>query len=1032
MSKRFTDIFIQRPVLATVVSLLIFFLGLRAIFDLQVRQFPKMENTVVTVTTSYPGASAKLIQGFITTRLEKVIASADGIDYLTSESTDNQSTIKAFIKLNFNPNEAFTSVMSKVAEVRGQLPRQADEPVITKDTGSSTALMYLGFSSQEMSREQITDYISRVVQPQLETVSGVAQAKILGATTFAMRIWLNPKEMAAFGVTPEDVIKALVSNNFQSAAGSTKGEYVITTVDAQTDVQNEKGFKNIVIKEGNGFLVRLKDIAKVQLGAENYNSSVIFNGNKAVFVAINSTPTANPLDVITHVKQILPDIKADYPPTLQSKIVYDATKYIRSSIREVIKTILEATIIVILVIFLFLGSLRTVIVPVVTIPLSLIGVCALMLALGYSLNLLTLLSMVLAIGMVVDDAIVVIENIYRHIEGGMKPPDAAIKGAREIANPVISMTITLAAVYAPIGFMGGLTGALFKEFAFTLASAVVISGIIALTLSPMMCSKLLTPDISKKRFVHAVDTVFLKIKGYYQRALHGALDFRPATILFAFVVLLSCIFLYTNTKKQLAPEEDQGALFSFVVAPEYANLNYTELYTQQFNKIYRSFPSLNDYFIINGFNGVNSAVAGIILKPWGDRKQSQREVNAIIQKKFRNIAGLQIQTAPPSPLPVSGGMLPIEFVIKSTLPYSQLYTISEKVSEAAQKSGLFLFINNGLKFNKPQYDVLINRSKAAQLGISMQEIGNALAYTLGGNYINRFPLMGRSYKVIPQIERRYRLNPQALRMIYVNTNKGKLVPLSSLVKITQSTQPNTLSHFQQLNSATLTGMMKPGQTMADGLAFLEKESQKLLPQGMSYDYAGQSRQFVQEGGALIYTFIFSIIIIFLVLAAQFESFKDPLVIMISVPMAICGALLPLNWGFGTINIYTQIGLITLIGLISKHGILMVEFANKLRENEGLSIRDAIEKAAAIRLRPVLMTTAAMILGVVPLILASGAGAASRFDIGLVIATGMAIGTLFTLFVVPTMYSLKAKSILLFLVAAGFVGYVLYNLLNVVF
>lgn len=1030
---KFTDIFIRRPVLATVVSLLIFIVGLRAVTDLAVRQYPKMDNTVITVTTTYAGAPAGLIEGFITAPIEKEVASADGIDYMVSTSTDGTSTIQVYVKLNYNPNDAFTSVMSKVAEVSNDLPKEAEDPVIDKETGSTLALMYLGLNSDKMTSEQITDYISRVVQPKLETVQGVAQAEILGGSTFAMRIWLDPDRMAALGVTAAEVTEALTENNFQSAAGKTKGEYVAISIDAKTDTESVESFKNIVIKDGNdGALVRLRDVARVELGAENYDSSVYFNGKKAVFIGITATPTANPLSVITKVKKILPNIKRVFPPSLHMKVVYDATEYIQASIDEVIKTIAEATVIVILIIFLFLGSFRTVLIPIVTIPLSLVGVCVFMLWMNYSINLLTLLAMVLAIGMVVDDAIVVVENIYRHIEEGQSPFEAAIQGAREIAMPVISMTITLAAVYAPIGFMGGLTGALFKEFAFTLAATVVISGIIALTLSPMMCSKVLTADISQQRLVKFIDAVFLKLKNAYGRLLGGTLAVKPVMVFFAFVVLLSCMFLFLNTPSELAPEEDQGVVFVMGTGPESATLDFMERYTREFNGIYQALPATEDYFTVNGNGTVNSMFSAVILKPWNQRSMTQTEANQVLNKKFQKIAGLQIQAFARPPLPTGGSPIPIQFVLTSTSSFAQLYPLAEKLMREAQNSGLFITIFSSLKFNKPQLKISINRSKAGQLGINMRDIAMALAQATGGNYVNRFNMSSRSYEVIPQVERIYRLNPEQLKQVYVKTASGKLVSLATIVDYQFINEPNSLTHFQQLNSVTLSGILTPGNTISDGLRYLRAEAEKILPNDVSYNYAGRSRQFMQEGNALLYTFCFSVIIIFLVLAAQFESFRDPLVIMISVPMAIAGALLPLNWGLATVNIYTEIGLITLIGLISKHGILMVEFANKLREHEGLDRVAAIQKAAMIRLRPVLMTTASMILGVMPLLLATGAGAHSRFDIGLVISSGMLIGTLFTLFVVPTMYSLKAKTILLFLLAVSVVGFLAYDLLYVVF
>ncbi len=1007
MSK-FTDIFISRPVLALVVSLLIFIFGLRSINDLQVRQFPEMENTVITVTTIYPGASAQLIKGFITNPLEKVIASADGIDYMTSDSVDNVSTITAYIKLNFNSDAAFTDIMSKVEQVKGDLPKDAQEPVIKKDTGQSTALMYISYSSDKMTPEQITDYISRAVQPKLETVSGVSQAQILGGKIFAMRIWLNPKRMAALGVSAPGVVQALKDNNFQSAAGKTSGQYVVMPIDAQTGLEDLNGFKNLVVKNDKSNLVRLRDVATVNLGSADYDSSVIFNGKSAIFVGITPTPLANPLTVINSVRKILPDLAKTYPPSLQGKIVYDGTVYIKASLRDVFVTIIEASVIVIVVIFLFLGSLRTVVIPIVTIPLSLVGVCGLMLILGYSINVLTLLALVLAIGMVVDDAIVVVENIYRHIEEGVAPFQAAILGAREIAMPIISMTITLAAVYAPIGLMGGITGALFKEFAFTLASSVILSGVIALTLSPMMCSKFLTIDIGKNRLVHYIDTTFEKLKNYYQSKLNGVLNFRPVTLVFAGIILVSCVFLYGTSQQELAPEEDQGVLFVMAQAPQYASLEYLEKYTNEINKAYETFPAVSDYFTINGAGTVNNAISGVILKPWDDRSESQRQINTALQQKLRNIAGIRSIVYPLPSLPIGGSPLQIQFVLTTIDPFETLYPLAVEMEKAARNSGLFLMINSSLSFDKPQIHMEINRDKAAQMGISMASIGNTLSSALGGNYINRFSMEGRSYEVIPELGQQFRLTPDAIKQIYIPTPTGKLIPLSTLVTISQKTQPNSLSGFQQLNSATLSGILMPGHTISEGLTFLQNTAAKVLPRGVSFDYAGQSRQYLQEGSALIYTFLFSLIVIYLVLAAQFESFKDPLVILISVPLSICGALIPISMGFATINIYTQIGLITLIGLISKHGILMVEFANQLQREEGLSIREAITKSASIRLRPILMTTAAMVMGVVPLLIATGAGATSRFAIGLVIAAGMMIGTMFTLFVVPTMYTLLAN------------------------
>ncbi|WED43670.1 efflux RND transporter permease subunit [Legionella cardiaca] len=1000
---KFTDIFIKRPVLACVVSLLIFLFGLNSILTMQIRQYPRMDNTVITITTAYPGADANLIAGFITTPLEAAVASAEGIDYMTSSSTQSLSTITLTIKLNFDPQVAFTDVMSKVQQSLNQLPPEAQQPVIVKSSDTSTPLMYISLDSTEMTPQQITDYATRVVQPQLETVDGVAKAEILGGATYSMRIFLDPIKMAALNVSPSDVTSVLARNNFLTAAGSTKGEYVAINMTAKTDLNNADEFSQLIVRSNKNSIVRLKDIAKIELGSQDYNTSVRFDGKKAVFIAITPTPTANPLTVINDARKIMPSIQREFPPSLTGTIVYDATDFIRASIEEVVHTIIEAALIVIVVIFLFLGSLRSVVIPVVTIPLSLIGVCTFMLFLGYSINLLTLLAFVLAIGLVVDDAIVVVENVHRHIEEGRTPLQAAIIGAREIATPVIAMTITLAAVYAPIGFMGGLTGALFKEFAFTLASAVVISGIIALTLTPMMCSKILTADISSGRFVHFLDDKFNKLKVRYQRALHSLLDTRAIILVFAAVVLLVLPYLYSHTPDETAPEEDQGFFFVVGTAPQYATINYIEAFTKPFDNIYKSFPETEHYFTVN----MSAPVSGMVLKAWDKRDRTQFQLKESLQQKLDEIAGLKSFAVIPPPLPGGGSGTPIQFVIKTTNDFQTLFDVSNKLLEKAQKSGLFIYLDNSLKFNQPEIEFQINRSKASDLGLDMQAIGSSLTSALSGNYVNYFNLQGRSYEVIPQLDRKYRLAPEQLGKIYVRSADNTMIPLSTVVTAKEKVQPNAVSHFQQLNSATIQGVMMPGTTLGQGLSFLAEQAKEVLPTGFTFDYGGQSRQFIQEGNALILAFFLAIIVIFLVLSAQYESFRDPLIILISVPMSICGALIPLNLGAASINIYTQVGLITLIGLISKHGILIVDFANQLQREKQLDRRAAVEEAAGIRLRPILMTTAAMVFGVIPLLAANGAGAVSRFDIGLVIAMGLLIGTGFTLFVVPTMYTYLA-------------------------
>lgn len=1000
---KLTDLFIKRPVLASVVSLLILFFGLNSLTKLSIRQFPRMDNTVITVTTSYPGADANLIAGFITTPLEAAVASAEGIDYMTSSSVSGLSTITMTLKLNYDPQVAFTDVMSKVQQTKNQLPPEAQQPVIIKKSDTSTALMYISLDSNDMTPQQITDYAMRVVQPQLQTVDGVAQVDILGSQTYSMRVFLNPIKMAATNVTPADVFDVLANNNYLTAAGSTKGEYVAINIHAKTNMNSQDEFSRLIVRTNKHAIIRLKDIAKVELGSENYESSVRFDGKKAIFMAITPTPTANPLTVIHNVRDVFPTIQQQFPPALKGTIVYDATDYIRASIKEVLFTIIEAAIIVIVVIYLFLGSMRSVLIPIVTIPLSLIGVCTFILFLGYSINLLTLLAFVLAIGLVVDDAIVVVENIHRHIESGQTPINAALLGAREIGTPIIAMTVTLAAVYAPIGFMGGLTGALFKEFAFTLASSVIISGVIALTLSPMMCSKILSSHVSEGKFVQYLDNFFNKLKSRYQHILHSLLDTRSIMLVFAGVVLLILPYLYNHTSKETAPEEDAGFFFVVSSAPEYASLNYVEAFTKPFDSIYESFPETDHYFTINS----SSPNSGVVLKPWDKRSKSQFDLKQPLQNKLDHVAGLKSYAVIPPPLPGGGGATPIQFIIKSTSDYQSLLDVSNKLVDRARRSGLFMYLDNGLKYNHPEIELEINRSKAADLGLDMKTIGKSLNSALSGGYVNFFDMQGRSYRVIPQLDRRYRELPKQLGNIYLRTASNDMVPLSTIIKLKETVRPNAQTHFQQLNSATILGIMLPGHTLGQGLAFLQEQTGELLPKGFAYDYGGQSRQFIQEGDTLVLAFFLAIIVIFLVLAAQYESFRDPLIILISVPMSICGALIPLNLGAASINIYTQVGLITLIGLISKHGILIVDFANHLQREKNLDRRAAVEESAAIRLRPILMTTAAMVFGVFPLLIASGAGAVSRFDIGLVISCGLIIGTCFTLFVVPTMYTYLA-------------------------
>ena len=1012
---KFTDIFIERPVLAIVISLLILLAGLRSMQMLTVGQYPESESAVIRVSTTYVGAEAELVQGFITTLLEREIASADGIDYLESSSVHGSSLITAHLQINYDPYDALTQITSKVNRVRDELPPGSETPVLDVAIGETASAMYMHFTSDTRPENQITDYLIRLVQPKIEAVPGVQQAAILGARNFAMRIWLDPLRMAALNIAPGDVYEALENNNFQAAVGKTKGEAIAINLNAATDLHTAEEFRRLAVTEQDGVIIRLGDIASVVLGAEDYDRSAAYTGEPGTPIAVDVLPDANILEVIGAVKALFPEIQRQLPPDMTALISYDRSLYIDDSINEVVTTLIEAVVIVTLVIFLFLGSARSVIIPVVAIPLSLIGAGAIMLVLGYSLNLLTLLALVLAIGLVVDDAIIVVENIQRHIEKGVAPYKAAIIGARELATPVIAMTITLIAVYAPIGFSGGLTGSLFQEFVFTLAGAVLISGVVALTLSPMMCSRLLTSHDSEGRFALFLDKQFTRLRRAYERRLHNSLDYVPVTLVFAAAILTSIYFMFQFTDEELAPVEDQGVVLVFSTANANTSPEQLKRYTAALTKSYEDFSNDSEQnFLFNGGFGNdpqtsgNIALSGLVLKPWRQRSHTQMELQPMVQERIDRIAGLQSVAFPLPTLPGAGFGLPVQLIIGSTDPPFAIYGVAQEMLARARDSGLFTFADIDLKYDRPEVEIRIDRDKAATLGIDMKQLGEDLGTMLGGNYVNRFSMQGRSYKVIPQVQRRYRLNPDQLGQFRVSTRSGELVPLSSLVTFEQTVKPQQLNRFQQLNSAMLSGVPAPGVSIGTAIEYLQQQAVEIFPQGYSADYAGASRQFTQEGSSFLLTFFFALIIIYLVLAAQFESFRDPLIMLVSVPMSIAGAMVFLTLGFASLNIFTQVALITLIGLISKHGILIVQFANQLQEQEGLSKRQAIEKASGIRLRPILMTTGAMVLGVVPLITASGAGAVSRSNLGLVIASGMSIGTLFTLFVVPAMYLVLAK------------------------
>lgn len=1007
---KFTDIFIRKPVLATVISLLILLLGLRAAFDLNVRQFPEIRNAAVTVTTQYIGADADLIQGFITTPLEREIAAAEGIDYIVSTSTAGMSTIQAFLRLDYDPNNALTQIAAEVNKLRSDLPEDALDPVVQLSVGQDVAAMYLSFYSDILDANQITDYLVRVIEPQLSTIPGVQRAEILGAQTFAMRVWLDSARMAALGTTGSDVMRALQANNVLSAVGRTKGSMVAVDLIADTDLRSTEDFEQLVVRAENGSIVRLRDIAEIELGSENYENSALYNGEQATFIGVEISPDANALDVIAEVREIWDrDIIPQLPQGLDASISYDSTEYIENAIEEVIITIGLTLLIVIGVIYGFLGSLRSVLIPAVTVPLSLVGTFMMMLALGFSINLLTLLAMVLAIGIVVDDAIIMVENIQRHMEDGKSRMEASLLGARQLTGPIIVMSTTLVAVFIPIGFIGGLTGTLFVEFAFTLAGTVILSGIVALTLSPMMCSRMLrTKSEGKTKLERFLNTRFENLKARYQRGLHSALDTKAVLAVFGAIVFISCYFLFATSNSELEPQEDLGFVFAIAQADSYATLDYIEQNSAQFSRLEAEIDEIDMVFAINGMLGPSTAGAGIGLQTWGERQRSTQEVlEQDIQPIIDSIPGLQVFALIPPSLPSPGGGLPIEFVISSTQPMENLREVAEDVIQDAMGSGRFIMLDHDLRIDRPRQTIHIDRDKAALMGVEMSQASADLASMMAGAYVGRFALENRSYRVIPQVQRSERLTPEQLTHFYTRNRGGELVPMSALVSLEESVQPQQLKRFQQLNAVTISGIQRPGISLGEALDILDSSAAQRLPAGVTVDYAGQSRQFKTEGQQLLLTFFFALIIIFLVLAAQFESFRDSIIVLVTVPMSICGALIFVSLGFTSLNIYTQVGLVTLIGLIAKHGILIVEFANRLQE-EGRNKREAIEEATAIRLRPVLMTTAASVLGAIPLLVASGPGSASRFAMGLIIAGGMAIGTLFTLYVLPAMYLYIAK------------------------
>ncbi len=1012
-----TDIFIRRPILAIVVNLLILIAGLQAIRSLNVRQYPRSENASVTVRTVYIGASADLVRGFITAPLERAIAAADGIDYIESQSAQGLSTITVRLKLNQDATKALAEIGSKVDQVRGDLPPEAEVPVLNIESADSQfASAYLSFSSDVLQQNEITDYLVRVIQPRLSALAGVQRADVLGGRTFAMRVWLKPDRMAALNISPAQVRRALSENNYLAAVGKTKGALIQVNLTANTDLRSVDEFRNLVVREQGGALVRLGDIADVVLGAEDYDTEVRFSGQTATFMGIWVLPNANSLDVIRSVRAEMEQIQADLPTGMQARVAYDATGYINDALGEVLKTLAETLLIVVVVIYLFLGSLRSVLVPVVAIPVSLIGAVFLMQIFGFTVNLLTLLAIVLAVGLVVDDAIVVVENVERRLREGHSRREAALLGARELVGPIIAMTITLAAVYAPIGLQGGLTGALFREFALTLAGAVMISGVVALTLSPVMSSRLLDAHREERGWLGRINRDFERFSGFYGRLLDGTLAARPAVYTVWIVLSLLAVPLFLLSPKELAPTEDQGVIFGILEGPANATIDDTIRYADKINKDFMSVPETAYTFQLTF---PNSGFGGAALKPWGERERTAFEILPEVAQKVTSTAGLRVLPLMPPALP-GGGQFPVEFVLASTAEPERILEFANQLQQKAAESGMFAFPPLvDTKIDQPQTEIVIDRDKVAALGLSLQDIGADIGAMVGGNFVNRFNIEGRSYKVIPQAKREARLTPDQLQDLYVTGPEGRLVPLSTVATLKTTTEPRTLNRFQQLNAVKISGVAIVPLDQA--LGYLEDEAARILPDGYVVDYTGESRQLRTEGNRFLPAFTLALVLIFLVLAAQFNSFRDPFVILAgSVPLAMFGALVMTFlrmpnpnmqfWTDGwttTLNIYSQVGLVTLVGLVSKNGILIVEFANQL-QREGLSKLDAIRQAARTRLRPVLMTSVATVAGHFPLTLVSGAGAEARNSIGLVLVAGMAVGTLFTLFIVPSLYVLIAR------------------------
>ena len=995
---------IRRPVFATVLSLAIMLVGLIAFFRLPVRELPKIDEPIVTVTTTYRGASADVMESQVTKPLEDSLSGIEGVDVMTSSSRAENSDITVRFKLTRDPDSAAADVRDKVARVRGRLPQNIDEPIIAKTEADAFPIMFIAFASDKHTRLETSDYANLNIRPRLATLPGAADVRIFGERKTSMRIWLDRGKLAAYKLTVAEVEDAIRRQNAEIPAGRIESSRREFNVLSQTDLATPESFGAIVIRDAGGYQVRIRDVAKVELAPQSERMIARFMGKPAVSLGVVRQSTANTLDLAVAVRKEVGEINKTLPEGMKLTVSFDSSVFIEESTKNVFRTVVEAILLVALVIFVFLRSLRATIIPLVTIPISLIGTFTLLYMAGFTINVLTLLAMVLAIGLVVDDAIVVLENIHRHIEEGMKPFEAALKGSKEIGFAIIAMTITLAAVYAPLAFGQTRTDRLFIEFALALAGAVVVSGFVALTLSPMMCSKLLKHEPKHGRIYNAVESAFNWINDHYRRTLERVLERRWIAAMIWLVFAAISIPLYLTIKSELAPLEDRGAIFGPMSAPEGATVEYTAQYGEQMEKVYSSVPEHSRFFINSGNPTADSGFSVVILKPWAERKRSSMQIADEIRPKMRAIPG--INTFPLVPSTFGGRGKPLEFVLMTQESYPDLARMVDRISEEARKSPALQNVDSDLRLNQPELRVTVNREKLADLGVPVDTVGRTMETMLGGRVVTRFKKGGEQYDVIVQVAAQDRNSPQDISDIYVRSRSGDMVPLSNVTALREGVSPKNLNHFNRMRSATVNAEISPGYSLGDGLKAMEAAAAKVLPDVLT-DVAGQTREFKEGASTLLVTFALALAFIYLVLAAQFESFADPFIIMLTVPLSIAGALLALSLTGNSLNVFSKIGLITLVGLITKHGILIVEFANQLQA-QGKSVKDAVIESALLRLRPILMTTGATVLGAAPLAYAGGAGAESRQQIGWVIVGGMTLGTLLTLLVVPALYTLFAR------------------------